>query len=348
MKISFPHRHPSRNAALVAFVLSFLLNFYHLLVIFFHDRPMMEDRLRPHGVSTGIDYALNVVFIFLISFILYRIYEFLLFMGQRNKRIKWIKIPALFVIAPVLARIGFYAQIHLYDYPAFIQRGIQGSYLGRTLLIVFVVIGINEFFQLLKKQHEQGLEIERLAAENSRSQYQAIRNQVNPHFLFNSLNTLKALIPSDPVLAQKYVEELATLFRHSLGQKEFCTLREELVVAQSYAYLMKMRYGDSLEFIFDIPETDQAKHVVSFALQMLLENAVKHNTISHTLPLSIRVFVNEKGNLVVSNPIQIKRSPEHSEGIGLQNLVSRYRLLFKEEIWIRMVDHHFEVEIPLL
>lgn len=348
MKISFPNQHPTRNAAMLAFILSFLLNFYHLLVIFFHDRPMMEDRLRPHGVSVGIDYALNVIFIFLISFILYRLYEILLVWGQQNKSIKWIKIPALFFIAPLLAHIGYYAQTHLYDYPAFIQRGIQGSYLGRTVLIVFVVIGINEFFQLLKKQHDQGLEIERLAAENSRSQYQAIRNQVNPHFLFNSLNTLNALIPTDPALAQKYVEELATLFRHSLGQKEFCTLREELVVAQSYAYLMKMRYGDSLAFNFDISESAQDKHVVSFALQMLLENAVKHNTISHALPLSIHVYINDNGNLVVSNPMQMKRSPEHSEGIGLQNLVSRYRLLFRKEIYIRMIDHHFEVEIPLL
>lgn len=348
MKLSFPTQHPTRNAALLAFVLSFLLNFYHLLVIFFHDRPMMEDRLRPHGVSVGIDYALNVLFIFLISFILYWLYEVLLIWGQRNKNIKWIKIPVLFVTAPVLAHIGYFAQIHLYDYPSFIQRGIQGSYLGRTLLIVFVVIGINEFFQLLKKQHDQGLEIERLAAENSKSQYQAIRNQVNPHFLFNSLNTLNALIPTNPVLAQKYVEELAILFRHSLGQKEFCSLREELVVAQSYAYLMKMRYGESLSFIFDIPVSSQDKHVVSFALQMLLENAVKHNTISHALPLIIHVFVNGNGNLVVSNPIQAKRSPELSEGIGLQNLVSRYRLLFRKEIYIRMIDHHFEVEIPLL
>lgn len=349
MKALSHTQKPIRNAAVLGFALSFLLNFYHLLVICFHDRPMMMgERMRPMGVSLVTDYALNLLFIFLITFLLYLLYTLLKQLSNKWNSARWLKIPLVVALAPLLAHAAFWMHIHLYTYPEFIQRGIRAGYFGRTMLICVIVIAVIEVLDLLQKQQEQRLEIERLAAENSRSRYQALRNQVNPHFLFNSLNTLNSLIPQDSEAAQHYVNELSILFRHSLSQKETCTLEEELIVAKSYAYLMKIRYGEALSFRFDIPQEVLQRQVISFALQMLLENAVKHNTITLQKPMEINIRLNANGMLCVSNPLRPKRGEEESEGIGLQNLLSRYRLLAQNEIHILQTHETFEVEIPLI
>jgi LytS/YehU family sensor histidine kinase len=225
-------------------------------------------------------------------------------------------------------------------------HGMAGFLFGQSLLVSVISVMSANVIYLKDRQRMHQVEIEKLAAENIRSQYMALKSQVDPHFLFNSLNTLNTLIPLDPERAQQYLNEMSTLLRHSLTQKDNISLEEELNVARSYANLMNIRYGDSLTFEFDIDNRLLGSMVVPFSLQILLENVVKHNTITNAIPLTVRIFT-EGNTLVVTNPIQPKKQPAKGEGIGLNNLSERYKLNWNQSIEIKSDNKTFTVVLPI-
>ncbi|MEG2573914.1 MAG: histidine kinase, partial [Bacteroides sp.] len=214
-----------------------------------------------------------------------------------------------------------------------------------------LVTGTCYIIHLIRQRQLVLIENEQLRAENIQNQYQALKNQLNPHMLFNSLNTLLSLVRESPEKAQDYVQELSRVLRYTLQENEFqsVSLREEMNFVEAYIFLMKMRYEENLEFKIHIHENLYEYRLPPLSIQMLVENAIKHNEISNRKPLTISIETNdEKAILSVSNLIQPKRTTSPGTGIGLINLSKRFRLLFKCDIFIAKENGRFCVQLPLI
>ncbi|MEM7370394.1 MAG: two-component regulator propeller domain-containing protein [Bacteroidota bacterium] len=197
----------------------------------------------------------------------------------------------------------------------------------------------------IRLQHEAQLEQEKI-----RFQFETLRNQVNPHFLFNSFNTLNAIIEESPTTAVHYVNRLSDFFRNILAYRDtsIIELKEELDLLENYLFLLTERYGESLQVKMDIPALYQHFLIPPLTLQMLIENAIKHNVISHKKPLKVELSIRENCFLEVMNPIQKKRSPSPSTGLGLENIRKRYQLLGAGNIQISPTEDQFRVAVPLI
>jgi len=214
-------------------------------------------------------------------------------------------------------------------------------------LIIAIIVLLSTFLLYSVSERQQTmLENERLIADNIRIRYEVLKNQVDPHFLFNSLNTLDGLIGIDDEKAHDFVQNISSVFRYAINNKEIMHLDEELDFTESYASLMKIRYGDNFQIHYHIEEKYRTYYIMPISLQLLVENAIKHNVISnrHTLIITIETTPND--TIRVLNPIRLKQVAEPGSGIGLANLIERYQLLFQKEVIITQTDV-FCVEIPL-
>lgn len=182
------------------------------------------------------------------------------------------------------------------------------------------------------------------------SQFESLKNQVSPHFLFNSLTALKVLIEESPALAKQYVSHLSQVLRYTLQSKikQVVTLNEELEFTESYLFLLKMRYDTNLTVKTKIDKNFGFWNLPPLTIQTLVENAVKHNEISNEFPFEITISTTENETLRVANKIQEKLAPEEGTGIGLVNLSKLFRLLGEKEIQIYRTGGEFVVEVPLL
>lgn len=215
--------------------------------------------------------------------------------------------------------------------------------------VIALCATIYESVFLYSRWKQSAIETERLRRENVESQLQGLRDQVNPHFLFNSLNTLTYIIPEDPDRAVRFVQMLSKVYRYILEirDKQLITLDEELRFLEAYNFLLKERFGDNLHIHVDVPEYLYNHQVVPLSMQMLFENAIKHNVISTDKPLTINVFV-ENEHLVVSNNLQLKKQVMTSTKVGLQNIKNRYAFFSENEVQIRSDADKFEVRLPLI
>ena len=219
-----------------------------------------------------------------------------------------------------------------------------------TIIVSFLIVAIYEglfFYTLFKKAELEKTELERL---NVSTQLDQLRNHVNPHFLFNSLNTLATLIKEDQDQAESFVHQLSFVYRYILEMrdKRLITLEEELKFLESYQYLLEHRFGDKMMIEIDIPDACKTKHILPLSLQILIENALKHNVVSHTHPLVIRLTCPKENKLVVENSIQRKRHITESTGFGIQNIKSRYAFYTDKEVDIIQTEASFIVILPLL
>ena len=224
---------------------------------------------------------------------------------------------------------------------------IMRGYLGDCSLMAIAVMMV----YLVRAQYREkvaDVENESLRAENLTSRYEALKTQMDPHFLFNSLNTLKSLIDIDTDKAEDFVHQLSTVLRYTLKNEEVVTLAKELDCVRSYCQMMKIRYGDNL--IFD-SRIDHEKYdyylVLPLSIQGLIENAIKHNVISSKQPLTVHLATNDDNQLIISNKIQPKIGKEEGSGIGLANLVERYRIKWNENVEIFDDGTNFTVTLPL-
>lgn len=190
---------------------------------------------------------------------------------------------------------------------------------------------------------------ESLARENVQSQLEALKNQLDPHFLFNSLNTLASLIEDENLPAHTYLEQLADVYRYVLvsRDKNVVTLEEEMAFLDAYIYLNKTRYRENLQVEMDITPEAYHRHVAPLSLQLLVENAIKHNVVSKENPLKIKIW-QEQDFLSIENNLQQKKTFEKSTKVGLQNIVNRYRLLTVNPVEVWQNEWSFKVKIPLL
>jgi CheY-like chemotaxis protein len=204
--------------------------------------------------------------------------------------------------------------------------------------------------RLIREKHELMLNAERQQKENILSQFESLKNQVNPHFLFNSLNALAALVHEDADLAERFITKLTKVYRYILEYRQVAViaLEEELRVIQDYCFLQEIRFGDSLEMVITIPEHYLSWQVPPLTIQMLVENAIKHNVVSRTRPLMVEVFVDETDYLVVRNNYQKREELVPSTGIGLRNLEGRYRFLTDRKPTFYLEDNAYIAKVPLL
>jgi sensor histidine kinase YesM len=215
-----------------------------------------------------------------------------------------------------------------------------------TLMVTSVYESVYFFGQW--KQHIQRSEA--LARENIQSQLEVLKSQIDPHFLFNSLNTLAALIDDNNAPAQTYLEQLSDVYRYVLLSKDknTVTLEEELKFVESYIYLIKARFRENVKIDNQVSAQYHKYMVPPLTLQMLVENAIKHNVISKEKPLTIRLFSETDQYLSIENNIQEKTTFEKSTKVGLQNIINRYNFLTQRKIEIFSNKHTFSVKIPLL
>jgi len=234
------------------------------------------------------------------------------------------------------------------DWADFIA-GEKAIYYAISLLITIVISILFHAIYFYKALQEKKVKEQKVIAGTASAKFDALKNQLDPHFLFNSLNVLTSLIEEDPHQAQKFTTSLSKVYRYVLEQKnkDLVSVDEELQFARTYVRLLKMRFEDSI--IFDIPETatnPEAK-IVPLSLQLLLENAVKHNVVTSTKPLHIKVYEKEN-KLVVNNNLQEKQVVKKSSGVGLLNIQQRYGILTDRLVDIEKSVSDFSVGLPML
>ncbi|MDP9078907.1 MAG: histidine kinase [Bacteroidota bacterium] len=220
--------------------------------------------------------------------------------------------------------------------------------LKKSLMLLGMVTICYECAYFFGKWENSLYESELLKKESLISQFELLKNQVSPHFLFNSLNALITLVPEDPALAVLFIQRLSSVYRHVLtyNEKNIIGLAEELDILKDYIFLNQMRFGDNLKIDYELLAADEQTKVVPFTLQMLVENAIKHNVISRRKPLTITIS-QKKDHIVVINNLQRRTSCVDSTQTGLQNIINRYQLLTNSLVEVIATPTTFSVSLPL-
>jgi sensor histidine kinase YesM len=234
---------------------------------------------------------------------------------------------------------------YLFDDPPTRQKVF--GHLNSTLLLTYFIVALYEGADYFKRYKEGLVENERIMKEKIITQFELLKQQTSPHFLFNSLNTLISIIPDDPDLAVKYTQHLSNVYRYVLQNKDqnWVSLETELKFVKSFFFLNKIRFGEHVALNINIDKAKQKQMVAPLSLQILIENALKHNTISMEKPLTIEISETD-GKLVVKNNLQRKNNSEGTK-VGLQNIINRYRHLSGKTVQVMETSDFFTVSIPL-
>jgi sensor histidine kinase YesM len=230
------------------------------------------------------------------------------------------------------------------DRTGLFYKNIIAEYI--IFVIVTSIIYASSFFKAWKREV---IESEKIKREALSLQYQVLQNQVNPHFLFNSLNVLGSLIDLDVSKAKIFTRELSLFYRDLLmfKDRDIITLKEEIDFVKRYIYLQQIRFGEALQVVIAANEKIDGR-VIPLSLQMLVENAIKHNEISQANPLNIIIAISDEYELIVENNLQPKTHLEETSKTGLHNLAGRYRFLTGKEMIITNNNHYFRVSLPLI
>ncbi|MFC4817048.1 MULTISPECIES: 2TM domain-containing protein [unclassified Flavobacterium] len=317
INLAFGNALPSANKLLIGFVYtqlySFTLGYSNKALFLYLDRVFVENRFSAKRVIIGFlsSFLLSMGVIFLL-----RIFEDV-----------------------IIEKKGF---------SDFIANEQLGNYVVAVIITLFVSVSFYAFY-FYKTYQENKIKEQRIIAGTASAKFESLKNQIDPHFLFNSLNVLSSLIEENPESAQKFTTSLSKIYRYVLEQrdKELVSVEEELSFAKTYMNLLKMRFENSITYElpsdFDNPEA----RVVPLSLQLLLENTIKHNVVSEKKPLHIRIYV-ENNYLIIENNLQKKEVLQDRKGVGLQNIVNRYALISERKVLIEENDVFFKVKIPIL
>ncbi|WP_266366547.1 sensor histidine kinase [Tellurirhabdus rosea] len=225
-----------------------------------------------------------------------------------------------------------------------------GRTLGIQLFYHFIYYVIYEGGYILREWQRTYIQKEELEKSNLQTRLSSLQHQVSPHFLFNSLNSVSSLISENPQQAEEFVEELSSVYRYLLraNEESLTPLATELEFIQSYYHLLQTRHGDALKLILNIEPAYTAYQIPPLTLQLLVENAVKHNIILPEQPLVIQITTDKKAQLTVSNNLQRKNVQVFSHGIGLANILKKYRVMGQQEPTVQERNDRFEVILPLV
>lgn len=223
---------------------------------------------------------------------------------------------------------------------------LEGTFFS-TIIITLIITMFMTGRAFLLNWKQSAVDAERLQKESVEAQYNSLRNQVNPHFLFNSLNALTSLVYQDQDKAVKFIKQLSTVYRYVLDtrDKELVSIKEELDFLDSYLFLQQIRFGEKLKLKVEVSGEGL---IAPLVLQMLVENAIKHNIIADDQPLTIRVY-RENEMLIVENNLQKKSIPsDESTGAGLENIKKRYSFLSSVPVNVEDGNNVFRVLVPVI
>lgn len=217
------------------------------------------------------------------------------------------------------------------------------------ILLIALVFFIYEGIYYLNKSRMIEIEKNKLEKMTAEQKLSTLKNQVNPHFLFNSLNTLVTLIPEDKNQAIQFVQELSKTYRTILEVRDekLITIEKELAALESYIYLLKTRFFGKIQIDNRVPLEQQQEFILPISLQILIENAVKHNIVSTAKPLKIELFVQDD-YLVVSNNLQLKKQEFVTTKVGLTNIISRYKFMTEKDVLVIKNKVSFVVKLPII
>jgi sensor histidine kinase YesM len=267
-----------------------------------------------------------------------------------SMKISWIRLPVQRFLVGTAATI-LYSFLVMYLLTALYERTFRLEIGDGVLISVFITLGISLFMhgrEFLLNWRKAAIQAEQYQQESFRAKYESLKNQVSPHFLFNSLNALSNLVYEDEDKAARFIHELSEVYRYvnETQDRETVPLQEEIGFLKSYLYLQQIRFGEKLRLNLLLDESNG--HVPPLALQMLIENAIKHNIISEDDPLTITLR-REENYIFVENNLQKKTSlGEDSAGLGLENIRRRYEMLGNESMTVEEGERIFRVRLPLL
>ncbi|PKW30324.1 sensor histidine kinase [Flavobacterium lindanitolerans] len=298
--------------------------------------------------STVSDILINssITFLFSLFIWFYNIYSLPKFTSKDNTKsfLNWklflsVILGIVIMVILVIAHQELF-QVSKMDAPIMFElRGV--------LINLIVYMFLHLLFQNYQTQ-QMGVELERTISVNLGAQYELLKQQVNPHFLFNSLNTLKSMVEMQDPQSTEFILKLSDFYRFTLESRklDLIPLREELQILESYTYLLKARFEEGFIMINEIETKYHDAAIPPFTLQLLIENCIKHNIVSLEKPLEIKLY-NEGDFLVVQNQIQLKRGVL-STGVGLDNINQRFSHLIHKEIEIDKNETIFKVKIPII
>lgn len=259
-----------------------------------------------------------------------------------------IEIIAITIITILLCNLSCYLEAGFkLDFQSYHPTIYQIYYASFT--ITFLILALYEAMYFYDLWKIGLLENEMLKTENTKAQLASLKNQLNPHFLFNSLNTLSSVIPEDPELAVVFVENLSSVYRYILEikNKELIQLKDELECLKAYEFLLNIRFGDKLIVNKKIEKEYLNYYIIPMSLQILLENAVKHNVVSKTNPLVVDIRIEDEF-ITISNKVRLKNQVHDSTKTGLENIKKRYKLVTGRDKVLLYENGVFKIWLPLI
>lgn len=322
-----------------------LFSLSNLAGIFFSTKMSVEKKIG-FGFIVICYFAFHWLAIIWISFRLQTRYPHA---GEDRKRLIRTYLYSALIITITMVIIDGIENVFL-GRPFWLTMGQNLFDLFQGMGIAILIVSLTEAFYQYQKNQRSERENAELTRVNLLAQYNHLKQQVNPHFLFNSLNTVSSLIHVDPHRAEVFIGELSLVYRYLLqtGQEELVKVSEELRFLHSYIHLIKTRFGKGLDIELDIPPSAHHFLIPPLSLQLLVENAVKHNEASVENPLHLSIAVHPDDRIEVCNNLQEKAIAMPSEKIGLVNIMAKYRLLGEKEVVILKTDDHFKVSLPLI
>ncbi len=341
MKFTLKELLRSLGIGLLIFVVIIVLNLIYGGKLVF-DNQLRSTFLYTILYSVSLGYANQLVFVYLDK----------IFVSERfSLKRMVIGFVTSFVVTLLiifLLRIFIEVVIEGGTFKKYWDNERPANYVFATVMTFIVLLCFYAFY-IYKTYSDNKVKEQKIIAGTASAQFESLKNQIDPHFLFNSLNVLSSLIEENPENAQRFTTSLSKIYRYVLEQKdkELVSVSEELAFAKTYMNLLKMRFENSITY--DIPadfDNLEAK-VVPLSLQLLLENTIKHNVVSEQKPLHIKIYI-ENNYLIVENNLQKKEVLQDRQGVGLQNIVNRYALISERKMIIEESPIFFKVKIPIL
>lgn len=332
----------------LVFISTLIALFISLTDVFLQDQTQFQlDRFtKRFGVN------------FMFAFFLTLVNDF--FFNLLNKWVPWSRQPTLRLILGVIGSVVLtlsvlfvligVTQIIIYDgtWERFIAGQSLNWYTYGVFITLFIAITFHAFY-FYKELQRSKIKEQKIIAGSATAQFDALKNQLDPHFLFNSLNVLVSLIEENPDAAVNFTTSLSKVYRYVLEQrgKQLVSLEEELKFARTYVRLLKMRFEESLDITIPDQVSSTELQIIPLSLQLLIENAVKHNIINSSRPLQLSIY-EEEYRLIIINNLQEKSVVNSGTGVGLSNIVARYALLTNDQMTIEKNKDSFKVTLPLL
>ncbi len=329
-------------AIVISFILAFVMFSSSIYAISLDKTTDIKviDLISLKSIATLLFNTLLLYFLFRIQF-----WAITNFFDSRYK--VWLILIGLLIV--VAFSSPFFSRLQWWWFRAEVTPNVYSTlHYVKDLTILILSFLFTALVYLINQNQKRMTENQNLVIENLTNRYNALKNQTDPHFLFNSLNTLNGLIGYNDERAREYVQQLSAVFRYTMQDRTITKVSEELLFTESYVYLMKIRYNDGLHVHIKHNGLYQDAYILPFGLQILIENAIKHNVISRKNPLCIVIEATPNNTIRVENNLQPKQGDKNTTGLGLANLNERYRLMFGKEIEIYSDDAMFAVEVPLI